>query len=414
MRRLSRRRLFQLSLGSLLLPRRLLASSAGDRKFLFLFADGGWDPTWGFAPMYDSAGIDSNPEGEPAAVGDLDYVACPTAPAIGEFFAAYGDRTCLVRGFEVRSIAHERCRRLLMTGMGASNADDWPSQIAGNSVGYLLPHVVVSGPSFTSEYTASVVRIGASGQLSRLLDGSALTEAEGAGVPLGESAASVVARYRLARAEAWAKAAGSGRAQAVGDALVQTNEDLAQLREIDDLDLTEGLEDGANSFASMTPALTCLERGYARSAIVAHRGYLDSGWDHHSEIEQQVPSFEVLFGDLNKLMAELDSRSGTNGGSLADETTVVVFSEMGRAPGINGTGGKDHWTFTSAMFIGAGVAGGRVVGAYDDTLLGRRVDLTSGEVTDSGTLLGSEHLGATILALADLDSEVEPISAVLA
>ena len=63
---------------------------------------------------------------------------------------------------------------------------------------------------------------------------------------------------------------------------------------------------------------------------------------------------------------------------------------------------------------GAGVAGGRVVGAYDDTLLGRRVDLASGEVTDSGTLLGSEHIGATILALADVDSEFSPISAVLA
>lgn len=414
MRPLSRRRLLQLSAAPLLLPRRLLAATGGDRRLLFVFANGGWDPTWGFAPMYDASGVDSNPDGEPASVGELGYVASEDAPHMATFFETYADRTCQVHGFEVRSITHERCKRLLFTGKSASDADDWPSIVAGNSAGYLLPHVVVSGPSYTSSYTASVVRLGETGQLSRLLDGSALTETADGGQPLGATAASAVERFRLARAEAWARQAGRGRAEAIGEALVRANEDLREIAQIDDVDLGAGLVGGAGGFSALTPALDCLERGYARSAIVSHGGLFDVGWDTHSDAAQQTANFEVLFEDLIRLMEELDSRAGPSGGTLADETTVIVLSEMGRSPTINGTGGKDHWTFTSALFIGAGVAGGRSIGGYDDSLLGRRIDLASGELTEQGTLLGAEHVGATILALAGIEPEEQPIEAVLA
>lgn len=199
----------------------------------------------------------------------------------------------------------------------------------------------------------------------------------------------------------------------VGSSLIGANERLELLTSIEDLDLSGG-EAGAGGIIPLLPALDALERGYARSAILSHGGLFDVGWDTHSTIDQQTSNYEVLFEDLMSLMEELDARTGTNGGSLADETTVVVISEMGRAPTLNATGGKDHWTFTSAMFIGAGVAGGRQIGGYDDNLLGRAVDLQTGELSDKGTILGTEHIGATILALADIEPDGDPIQAVLA
>jgi uncharacterized protein (DUF1501 family) len=46
----------------------------------------------------------------------------------------------------------------------------------------------------------------------------------------------------------------------------------------------------------------------------------------------------------------------------------MVTSEMGRTPKINGAGGRDHWTYCyGAMFAGAGIHGGAVVGASDAT-----------------------------------------------
>jgi uncharacterized protein (DUF1501 family) len=92
---------------------------------------------------------------------------------------------------------------------------------------------------------------------------------------------------------------------------------------------------------------------------------------------------------------------------------TVVISEMGRAPTINASGGKDHWTFTSAMLVGPQIAGGRVFGAYDEAYVGRPIDLASGEPTDNGTLLSTENLGATLLAMADVDpGEFAPVPAV--
>jgi Protein of unknown function (DUF1501) len=55
-----------------------------------------------------------------------------------------------------------------------------------------------------------------------------------------------------------------------------------------------------------------------------------------------------------------------SGRGLLDETLVVVMSEMGRTPKINGNGGRDHWTYCySVLFAGAGVRGGSVCGASD-------------------------------------------------
>ncbi len=410
---LSRRRFLQLAAVPAFLPRRVLAST-GDRKFIFLFTNGGWDPTWGLAPMFDSSGIDSNPDADVGSAGDIQFVDSEAAPSIRSYFENYGDQTCLVHGFEVRSITHERCKRLLLTGKSSSTADDWPAQIAGHSSGYLLPHVVVSGPSFTSAYTASVVRLGETGQFARLLDGSALTDCEPSYAPLDVSSANAVAAFRATRAQLWAASAGPGRERTVADALVNANANLAAIQQIDDLDLGLELEGGKGGLLALTPALDCLERGYARSVIMSHGGQFNVGWDTHSNIESQTANYEELFSDLMDLIEDLKSRDGTNGGSLADETTIVVISEMGRSPQLNATGGKDHWTFTSAMFIGAGVNGGRQIGAYDENLLGKPIDLETGDLSESGTTLSADHIGATILALADVEPEADPIMGVLA
>ncbi|MBI5756955.1 MAG: DUF1501 domain-containing protein [Planctomycetales bacterium] len=85
-------------------------------------------------------------------------------------------------------------------------------------------------------------------------------------------------------------------------------------------------------------------------------------WDTHQRNfsllkEINLPGFDQTY---TALLDDLD-RSG-----LLDETLVVVMSEMGRTPKINGAAGRDHWTSCySAMFAGAGIRGGTVYGASD-------------------------------------------------
>ena len=63
---------------------------------------------------------------------------------------------------------------------------------------------------------------------------------------------------------------------------------------------------------------------------------------------------------LSALLDDLDNRG------LLDETLVVWMGDMGRTPRINGSAGRDHWSFCySVVLAGAGVRRGLVHGSSD-------------------------------------------------
>jgi hypothetical protein len=86
------------------------------------------------------------------------------------------------------------------------------------------------------------------------------------------------------------------------------------------------------------------------------------GWDTHQNAFRDLkgkllPSIDRC---LSGFLDDLEERG------LLDETLVVVMSEMGRTPKINGNAGRDHWTFCYSMwFAGAGIKGGTAYGASD-------------------------------------------------
>ncbi len=85
------------------------------------------------------------------------------------------------------------------------------------------------------------------------------------------------------------------------------------------------------------------------------------GWDHHDNIkngiEQNLPPVDQAIATL---ISELDERG------LLDSTLVMVTSEFGRTPKINGTGGRDHWPRVFSIGLaGGGVHRGLVHGSSD-------------------------------------------------
>lgn len=87
------------------------------------------------------------------------------------------------------------------------------------------------------------------------------------------------------------------------------------------------------------------------------------GWDHHdniaSNIKNQLPQFDQAYA---RLIKDLDDR-----GMLKD-TLVVVATEFGRTPKINGTAGRDHWpNVFSIALAGGGIKEGYIHGASDST-----------------------------------------------
>ncbi|MBL9189418.1 MAG: DUF1501 domain-containing protein [Opitutaceae bacterium] len=87
------------------------------------------------------------------------------------------------------------------------------------------------------------------------------------------------------------------------------------------------------------------------------------GWDHHDNIKaangRLMPNFDKAYAAL---IRDLDERG------LLDSTLVVVNTEFGRTPKINGTAGRDHWpkVFSIAL-AGGGMKRGYVHGSSDAT-----------------------------------------------
>jgi hypothetical protein len=132
---LSRRQMLALTSAGVVMPRSLLADGleGGERKFMFIFATGGWDPAYVFAPMFDSSVVEMEGDVAFGQVGNIPFVDSPTRRAVRSFFERYGDQTCIINGIESRSVAHDVCLRLILTGSTLPNADDWPAMLAARS-----------------------------------------------------------------------------------------------------------------------------------------------------------------------------------------------------------------------------------------------------------------------------------------
>jgi hypothetical protein len=114
------------------------------------------------------------------------------------------------------------------------------------------------------------------------------------------------------------------------------------------------------------------------------------GWDHHSNIKSafdgQAPNFDQAFA---RLITDLSDRG------MLKKTLVIVSSEFGRTPKINGTNGRDHWprVFSVAM-AGGGVKEGYIHGASD--ALGGEPDRDA---------VGPEDLAKTMYRLLGINGE---------
>jgi uncharacterized protein (DUF1501 family) len=87
------------------------------------------------------------------------------------------------------------------------------------------------------------------------------------------------------------------------------------------------------------------------------------GWDHHDNIRNginnQMPNFDQAFAAL---IRDLDQHG------LLDSTLVLVTTEFGRTPKINGTAGRDHYPKVfSIVLAGGGIKAGYVHGSTDPT-----------------------------------------------
>jgi hypothetical protein len=90
----------------------------------------------------------------------------------------------------------------------------------------------------------------------------------------------------------------------------------------------------------------CVTLGYGR-------------WDYHgNNFGQMRERLPIMDNGLSALITDLKDRG------LIDDVTVVVCSEFGRTPKINGSAGRDHWPQANcALLAGGGLRTGQVIGS---------------------------------------------------
>ncbi len=159
-----------------------------------------------------------------------------------------------------------------------------------------------------------------------------------------------------------------------GDALgMMESPEIPKILKLDDEDKKRYGDTGFGDSCILARNILAAERG-ARFVAINH-----GAWDLHTNIydktqkSNQYTLSRDLDTGLSELMADMEKTKTADGRTLLEKTLIVCLGEFGRTPGDITVGkGRDHHRFAmSAVFAGAGVIGGRALGATDE--IGGRV-----------------------------------------
>jgi hypothetical protein len=157
-----------------------------------------------------------------------------------------------------------------------------------------------------------------------------------------------------------------------------------------------GAPKGADSSQSDTVALALkLVTNDLVTGINLGFGGFDTHTSQTSRMQPIMTSADFLIGQLVQ---------GLRAAGKLDTTLIVMTSDFGRTPKINGGNGRDHWPVGGSLVIGGGIAGGRAVGGTSDSDLtaANLVDPNTGQVTNDssvGVQLNPTHIGGLAVAL---------------
>ncbi len=390
------------------LPRRRAAwADATNPHFLVTFVgDGGWDVTQVFDvhdPLDPTDGIDVDvpqavsglPPSQIATAGGITYVSNPTTrPAVDTFFTNWASHAAIVNGINTRSTSHDQSRQLVLTGyLDPTRADFAVMAARQNGADLPLPHLLLSGPSFSGQFAGLSGRVG-----EQLGDALAYNRVPQASNPDADVlAVSALGEAYVEQALEWQRTLDTPGA--IGGKLDQFHD--ANVRGDRLVRLAASLpQDDGNAAQLATSLGNGFRSGMTTSITVSNVG----GFDTHSDNTQQNSHWQELFTFLDQFVAGLAAQPGLRSSSLLDETTIVYCSEFARTPQLNGDNGKDHHPWTSMLLVGKRVRGGATVGLTDGQQVGVKVDFASGQPNDAGRTIDVQNMIAGILTLVGANS----------
>jgi len=417
-----------------------------DRAFIFAYLAGGWDQLLGFDPR-DPAVFTADRLAETRILPGYDLLtdgsfprqpvvpatragAAPSniafGPAIGRLAEHY-DQMLVVRGINMTTLAHEVGYRYFLTGKAPVGSAPRGSSVATEIVGQLAPRVPIPNLSYNVEsYNTRFGGAASALGVNRISD--LLLALSPSPVALDSEIEQALLDFRGNPVTCEAQLYDSrGLVSQYGESQTQVRTTLEN--RLDNLfrfnrpehEALRALYGLPSSGSYDTPggraalAASAIKNGISQCVSINLVGGLDT---HFGTQQTHATNLRSGFNALGDLISDLRASPHPAGDSFLEHTTVVVFSEFARTPLINSSGGRDHHLTSSCALIGAGVKHNRVIGYSGDIQMSPgRVDFLTGEPSPEGLNILPEHVLASVLASAGLNTDelrTGPIPAMLA
>ncbi len=409
-----------------------------DRYFIFCYFSGGWDLQMCLDPKDPSEFRDDlrkitriqpgwdQLSSEYQEMVETSVDGMVFGPAIGDI-ARHADKLSVIRGMSMDTLTHEVGRRRFLTGHAPVGLQAKGSSLATVLASHLgadqpMPQLSVLVESYNTDQPSwsSAIRVSSVGDLVRALQPSPRTlspELQGLADRLLEEQEQCDAFKSTFHRESmdFRRAAQNLVDQGL-DARFDFGSDSTEMEALRDLyDIDP--EDLASAPAQAAAAVTAITAGISRCVSIVVADDLDSHGPEWSSAH--APRIASGFDLMAAIIDDLEGREfGDTGESWLDRTMVIGFSEFGRSPLLNSSGGRDHYLHNAAVLAGGGVRGGSLVGQSSDVgMAPTPTDLLTGQRDEGGVTVRPEHLFRAILQSVGIQEDVveygvDPLSAV--
>ncbi len=379
-----------LAAGGSLAGRKLFAQQSGNpnpqlepyagKFYLFINAGGGWDPTM----LCDPKGGTVNRGFAASAIaraGNISYAPVMYNTDGGysnqRFFEKFSPRLMVLNGVDMQTNNHDSGNRYTWSGKLEDGYPPLAALIAaalapGQPLGFLS-----NGGYENTQGIVPLTRVNDLGAIARIAFPNRPDPNNMMSHYHSNDTAARIARFQQARLQAMAQR----QSLAVFD---RSMKQLASTRSGGNLleRLLQFLPPDALINATNNPiarqgyvALAAYQAGLTAAANLDVGGF-DTHGDHDN---QQSNALGRLLRGIDLVMDRVDALN------MQDKVVVMVGSDFGRTPEYNMQNGKDHWSVTSMMMMGAGITGNKVVGASTDNFRAKGFDLDNAVVNEAST-----------------------------
>ena len=125
-----------------------------------------------------------------------------------------------------------------------------------------------------------------------------------------------------------------------------------------------------------------------------------NGFDSHNDHDEYFAKSYTNFTNGIDYIWDKAEKLG-----IADRIIMHITSDVGRTPKYNASNGKDHWRYSSSIFMQKNaVWGNRVVGASDEGHFGLKINPSTLEIDESGVSLEAGHVIQAFRKLAGIET----------